>query len=74
MKLHVDNLKKPSNKKFKLIADMILYTLPLYLGAIMSLPLSDNTKLWINFIVTIVTITIKTISKFTTDETINTNT
>lgn len=74
MRLNIKNFNKPSSKKFKLIADAILYTLPLYLGAIMTSPLSDSAKLWFNFIVTMLIITIKTISKFTTDETINTDT
>ena len=64
----LENFNKKSNKKWKTVADIILYTLPLYLGAIMSLPISDSLKMWINFGVTIVTVTIKGISKFTVDE------
>ena len=64
----LENFNKKSNKKWKTVADIILYTLPLYLGAIMALPISDSLKMWINFGVTIVTVTIKGISKFTVDE------
>jgi hypothetical protein len=68
MQLSIDNLSKPSNKRWKTVADIILYTLPLYLGAIMALPISDAWKMWINFGVTIVTVTIKGVSKFTSEE------
>ena len=68
MQLKVENLNKPSNKKFKLIADFLLYTLPLYQGAIIALPISDTIKMWIGFGVTMITVTIKGLSKFTVDE------
>jgi hypothetical protein len=68
MALSLDNFNKPSNRKWKAVADVILYTLPLYLGAVMALPISDTWKLWVNFGVTIVTITIKGISKLTLEE------
>jgi hypothetical protein len=64
----IENLSKPSNKEWKRVADTLLYTLPLYLGAIMSLPVSETVKLWLNFGVTIITVTIKGVSKFTTEE------
>lgn len=66
----LNNLGRPSNKKWKAVADFFLYTLPLYLGAIMSLPISDEIKMWLNFGVTILTISFKGISKFTSEETI----
>jgi hypothetical protein len=68
MQFSVDNFNKPSHKKWKLVADIILYTLPLYLGAIMALPISEEWKLWLNFSVTVITVTIKGISKFTIEE------
>ena len=68
MSLSFDNLNKPSNKTFKAVADFFLYTLPLYLGVILALPISEDMKLWINAGVTFVTVTIKGLSKFTSEE------
>lgn len=68
MTLSIDNISKPSNKKMKAVADFVLYTLPLYLTAIMATPLSDDIKLWANFAITIVTVTVKGLSKLTADE------
>jgi hypothetical protein len=69
MSFSVNNFNKPSDKKWKAIADFFLYSLPLYLGAIMALPINDETKLWLNFGMTILTVTIKGITKFTSEET-----
>lgn len=66
----LENFNKPSNRKWKSIADFFLFTLPLYLGAILALPVSEDVKLWLNFGVTIVTITLKGLSKFTAEESI----
>lgn len=66
--LKYENLKKPSSKKWKLVADFFLYSLPLYLGAIIALPLDESLKMWLNFGVSIAVITLKGISKFTSDE------
>lgn len=63
-----DNLNKPSNKKWKAVADFFLYTLPLYLGAIMALPITEDIKMWLNFGVSIAVISLKGVSKFTTEE------
>jgi hypothetical protein len=68
MELKISNFNKPSEPKFKKIADTLLYSLPLYLGAILALPLEETTKLWINFGVTMVIVSIKTLSKFTSNE------
>ena len=67
--LKYSNLQKPSNKRFKLIADFLLYVLPVYLSGVMALPISENTKLWITFGATFVTITLKALTKFTSNET-----
>jgi predicted phosphoadenosine phosphosulfate sulfurtransferase len=63
-----ENLNKPSNKKWKAVADFFLYSLPLYLGAILALPIPENVKLWLNFGISIAVITLKSLSKFTTEE------
>jgi predicted phosphoadenosine phosphosulfate sulfurtransferase len=59
------NLNKPSNKKWKAIADFFLYSLPLYLTAIMASPINENVKLWATFGISIVVVTLKGFSKFT---------
>ncbi len=74
MVLAIENLKKPSNKKWKLVADFFLYTLPLYLGAIMALPINEDYKLWVNFSVTILIVTLKGMSKLTSEEQNHVNT
>ena len=66
--LRYENLKKPSSKRWKAVADFFLYSLPLYLGSIMLLPLDENLKMWLNFAVSILVISLKGISKFTSDE------
>ena len=68
MKLSFSNISKPSNKTWKSVSDFFLYSLPLYLGAIMTLPITENQKLWVTFTVTILTITLKGLSKLTSDE------
>ena len=67
--LKYENLSKPSNKKWKLIADIGLYMLPLFQGAIVTMPVSDNLQKWLRFGTSILIIGFKAVSKFTTDET-----
>jgi len=62
------NISKPSNKKWKSVADFFLYTLPLYLTAIIAAPLNEDVKLWLTFILTIIIVTLKGFSKFTAEE------
>lgn len=68
MEFNKKNWNKPSNPKLKRIADIMVYTLPLYLTAILSLPIDETIKMYINFIMTIIIITFKAISKFTIDQ------
>ena len=68
MQLKISNLKKPSNLSYKRIADVLLYTLPLYQVAIVASPLTDNAKLWYGFILTMIVVTLKGITKFTAEE------
>jgi len=68
IRLSINNWQQPSEKKFKKIADILLYSLPLYLAAIIASPMDDTLKLWLNFGFTLVIITVKTISKFTKEE------
>ena len=70
MKLSLKNLNKPSNVQIKKLADFFLYTLPLYQVAILTLPMSDSAKMWIGFIISMLVVTLKGMSKFTVEETI----
>lgn len=67
--LKYENLSKPSNKKWKLIADIGLYALPLIQGAIVTMPVSDSIQKWIIFGISILIVGFKALSKFTSDET-----
>jgi predicted phosphoadenosine phosphosulfate sulfurtransferase len=62
------NINKPSNKKWKAVADFFLYTLPLYLTALIAAPVNENLKLWITFGITIVIVSLKGFTKFTSNE------
>lgn len=66
--LSINNLRKKDNKKLKAIADFLLYTLPLYLGAIMALPIPEGVKLYVNFAVTIIIVTAKGLTKFSSEQ------
>jgi predicted phosphoadenosine phosphosulfate sulfurtransferase len=66
--LSAANLVKPSSKKWKSVADFFLYSLPIYLTTVMALPISEDIKMWINFGITMLTITLKGISKFTSED------
>jgi hypothetical protein len=66
MSLSISNLSVPDNKKFKLIADILLYTLPLYSVAIAAI-IPNGAALVMNTIITCVVVTIKGITKFTSE-------
>ena len=68
MSIQIENLNKPDNKNWKNVSDFFLFTLPLYVTAIMAVPIPDQLKLWLNFGLTIIIVTIKGISKFSTNE------
>jgi len=67
MNLQINNWTKPSNKKWKLIGDICIYSLPLFLTAVMAAPISEDWKLWINFLLSVILVGAKTISKFTAE-------
>jgi hypothetical protein len=62
--LSFSNYNKPSNPLFKRIGDICLFTIPLYIPILTSIPILENTKLWIIGILSIVLATVKIISKF----------
>jgi hypothetical protein len=69
--LKISNLKKPSNKKWKKVADYFLYTLPLYSVAIAVASdqiWSAKTALIITIAINVLVISLKGLTKFTTDE------
>lgn len=68
--LKLENLGKPSNKKWKKIADFFLYALPLYSTALAggaSVLWNDRTALVITIIVNILVISLKGLTKFTAE-------
>lgn len=68
MNISLNNLNKPSNKRLKRIADIALYVLPLIIGTVISMPVSDLAQKWIIFGLNIVVIGFKAFTKFTTNE------
>ena len=68
MNLTISNLQKPSNKKWKAVADFLLYSLPFYLTALMVLPINEDVKIWLIFAISVLIVTIKGITKFTAEE------
>lgn len=68
--MELNNLKKPDNKKWKLIADIALYSLIPIIPLVASMPISDNAQKWIIVGINILVIGFKAVSKFTSDETI----
>jgi hypothetical protein len=67
MELRLENFDKPSNKKLKRIADFILYTSPAYLGLVMALDITDKSKMWINFGISFIIVTVKGLTKLTSE-------
>lgn len=64
----IQNLNKPDNKKWKLIADIALYSLPLLTGIVVTAPISDNMQKWVLVLLNVLIIGFKTVSKFTTED------
>jgi predicted phosphoadenosine phosphosulfate sulfurtransferase len=61
-----DNLNKPRNKWWRFITKFLCKTLPIYCGAIITLPISPTIKIWTMFAGTVITGTISALSEFTT--------
>ncbi len=70
MMLRYENLKKPSNKKWKKIADYLLYvTLPaINIFFITVEPVSPEFSLWGNAISTFIITSFKGLTKFTSEQ------
>jgi hypothetical protein len=68
--MELNNLKKPDNKKWKLIADIALYSLLPIIPIVASMPISDNAQKWIIVGINILVIGFKAVSKFTSEDSI----
>lgn len=62
------NFNKPTPKKWKLIGDTAIYSLPLLTSAVMASPLDGDIRQWVNFGLTILLVSAKAISKFFKEE------
>ena len=68
-KFSVSNWGKKTDPDWKLIADFMLYSLPLLSGVIITMPVSDMHQKWALVGVNLAVIVFKAISKFTVDTT-----
>lgn len=70
--LKISNWGKPSDRKWKLAADIALYMIPLYLPIIAALdPVSPKFSLWTVTLLSMTVVTIKGLTKFTAEENID---
>lgn len=68
MELKISNLKKPSNKKWKLVGDVLIYALIPELTILATIEsLTPEQKFWIAFAIAQVSLISKVISKFTAE-------
>jgi len=70
MQLKYSNIDKPSNKKWKKVADYFLYTLPLYSVAIAvtsDLMWGPEIALYITTGINVIIVTLKGLTKFTSE-------
>jgi hypothetical protein len=61
----LENLGKPTNKKWKKVAIFLSRSLPAYIGAVAIAPIPDNVKLWITFFLSLAVATVSGLSEFT---------
>lgn len=67
MNVSLNNWDKPSNKKLKLIADIMLYSLPLLITCVTQMPISEVTQKWIIVSINIAIVGFKAVTKFTSE-------
>lgn len=65
---NIKNYKEATPKKWRQIGDSLLLFVTLVSGAVMTLPVDDNTKLWINFTITLIGIAGKVLTNFAKEE------
>lgn len=68
MQFKLSNWVKPSNKKLKLIADVVLYSFPLVDTLIVTTFGGGSGRLWVSFFLGLAVILFKTFTKFTAEE------
>ena len=66
-KFSVQNWGKKTDRDWKLIADIMLYSLPLFSGVIITMPVPDNMQKWALVVVNLGVIVFKAVSRFTKD-------
>lgn len=64
----LDNFNKVTPKFWKRLGNTCIYSLPLLQGVIMSSPFNSDTKIWLNFIVGILLVGSKFITKFFSED------
>lgn len=68
MELKISNLKKPSDKKWKLVGDILIFALIPELTILATIEsLTPEQKFWIAFAIAQVSLVSKLISKFTAE-------
>lgn len=76
MRLKLSNLNEPDNRIWKKVADYFIYTLPLYSSAIAvgaSILWSDKIALILTIVINCIVISLKGLTKFTSDSTVTSN-
>jgi hypothetical protein len=68
-KLKHSYYKASTPERMRKLGDSIMIAGPVMQGAIMGLPITENTKLWIAFAITCSTVLCKVITNFFTEET-----
>lgn len=68
-KLKHSYYKSATPEKMRKIGDAILIAGPILEGAVMQLPISDTTKQWVNFAITIITVGGKILTNFFAEDT-----
>lgn len=63
-----ENVNKPTPKLWKRIGNTAIYSLPLLTTALMASPVGAEAKQWISFIITILLVGAKGLTKFISEE------
>ena len=65
----ISNIGKKTSIKWKFWSKFLTRTLPVYAGAAVALPVSEEIKVWIIFAQTIIVATISSLSELTSEST-----
>lgn len=66
-KFSVQNWEKKTDRNWNLIANTLVYTLPLYNSVILKMPIPDNVKTWVLIGLDTLVVIFKMISRLTLD-------